>query len=81
MPPINPDETLKVITDLANRMSETKAAPTPDEAARLAHLVLVLDEHLRTGGVTPARWSAAKTPTSSEGPVRSSEEGDLAREP
>lgn len=59
---MDPDANLKEQLDLARRIirilddSAYAFAPVPAQAARLAELVLALDEWIVRGGFLPSRW-------------------------
>ena len=64
---MNPDEVLKKALALAQQVTDTRATPSPADAAQLAELLLALDRHLAVGGKLPARWAALPNLTAVNG--------------
>lgn len=62
-PELNPDEALKKVLELSQRLTSPRADPSPEEGVRLAELVQVLDRWLSGGGRLPSAWTQINPPT------------------
>jgi hypothetical protein len=57
---MDPDETLRQLRELADRILAGDPDPDAHDAVRLGELVAALDGWLTAGGFPPARWATAQ---------------------
>ena len=59
---MDPDETLRQLSSLTDRILAPGADPDANDAVQLAELASTLDDWLTAGGFPPARWTTARWP-------------------
>lgn len=59
---MDPDENLKEQLKLAKRLLEPDNPRSEEDVARLAELVVALDEWLKNDGFLPRRWKTSHHP-------------------